>query len=229
MGYHFYFINKIFALLGLDHFAHEFQHVNHTWLVMVLIIGGSILICKNLTVIPSGRQNVLELIVTKLEQFVIAITGYKGQFLAPYISTVFLFILISNLLGLVPGFFSPTANLNTTLALAICTFCYTHTIGVKQHGIKYLKQFVGPVLWLSPLMIPIEIIGHFSRVLSLSIRLFGNIFGKESVIGILFVLAGMYFAPLPVLFLGILFSFIQALVFSLLSMIYFSMAMEDAH
>ena len=229
MGYHFYFINKFLALLGLDHFAHDFQHVTHTWFVMALMIGGVILICKNLTVIPSDRQNILEMIVEKLENFVIIITGYKGRFLVPYIATVFLFILISNLLGLIPGFFSPTANLNTTLALAICTFCYTHVIGVRQHGVKYLKQFVGPILWLSPLMIPIEIIGHFSRVLSLSIRLFGNIFGKESVIGILFVLAGMFFAPLPVLFLGILFSFIQALVFSLLSMIYFSMAMEDAH
>ena len=229
MGYHFYFINKFLTLLGLEHFAHDIQHVTHTWLIMGLLIGGAVLICKNLTIIPSSRQNVMELIVTKLENFVITITGNKGHFLVPYIATVFLFILISNLLGLIPGFFSPTANLNTTLALAICTFCYTHAIGVKQHGIKYLKQFVGPVLWLSPFMIPIEIIGHFSRVLSLSIRLFGNIFGKESVIGMLFLLAGMFFAPLPVLFLGILFSFIQALVFSLLSMIYFSMAMEDAH
>jgi F-type H+-transporting ATPase subunit a len=142
---------------------------------------------------------------------------------------VFLYIFISNLLGLVPGFFSPTANLNTTLSLALCTFGLTHYIGVKHHGMKYVKHFLGPAWALAPLMLIIELIGHFARVMSLSIRLFGNIFGKEKIIGILFGLAGMYLAPLPLLFLGILVSLIQALVFTLLSTIYFAGAMEEAH
>jgi F-type H+-transporting ATPase subunit a len=132
-------------------------------------------------------------------------------------------------LGLVPGFFSPTASLNTTLSLAICTFVLTHVIGIKFHGVKYIKHFLGPVWVLAPLMLIIELIGHFARVMSLSIRLFGNIFGKEKVLGILFALAGFALAPLPILFLGILVSFIQAVVFTLLSIVYFTGAMEEAH
>jgi F-type H+-transporting ATPase subunit a len=113
--------------------------------------------------------------------------------------------------------------------LAICTFLLTHIIGVKLHGVKYIKHFLGPVMWLAPLMLILELIGHLARVMSLSIRLFGNIFGKETVLGIFFMIAGLYLAPLPILFLGILVSFIQALVFTLLSIIYFALAMEEAH
>jgi len=132
-------------------------------------------------------------------------------------------------MGLIPGFFSPTANLNTTLSMALCTFVLTHIIGIKFHGAKYIKHFLGPVWWLAPLMLPIEIIGHVARIMSLSVRLFGNIFGKEMVLAILFALAGLYLAPLPILFLGILVSLIQALVFMLLSIMYFVGSMEEAH
>ena len=144
-------------------------------------------------------------------------------------ATIFLFILVSNLIGLIPGCFSPTANLNTTLALALCTFVLTHVIGIRYHGVKYIKHFCGPVWWLIPLMLPIELIGHLARIMSLSVRLFGNIFGKEMVLAILFGLAGLYLAPLPIMFLGILVCFIQALVFMLLSIMYFVGAMEHAH
>jgi F-type H+-transporting ATPase subunit a len=168
-------------------------------------------------------------IVGGLEDFMVDITGPEGRFFFPFIATAFLYILICNLIGLIPGLYSPTANLNTTLSLAICTFLYTHIIGIKFHGAKYIKHFIGPVWWLAPLMFPIEVIGHLARIMSLSIRLFGNIFGKETVLGILFMLAGMYLAPLPILFLGILVSVIQALVFMLLSIIYFVGAMEEAH
>jgi F-type H+-transporting ATPase subunit a len=113
--------------------------------------------------------------------------------------------------------------------LALCTFVLTHIIGIRFHGAKYIKHFMGPVVALAPLMFLIELIGHFARVMSLSIRLFGNIFGKEKVLGILFGLAGFALLPLPILFLGILVSFIQALVFALLSMVYFAGAMEEAH
>ena len=99
----------------------------------------------------------------------------------------------------------------------------------KYHGAKYIKHFLGPMLILAPLMLVIEVIGHLARVMSLTMRLFGNIFGKEKLLGILFGLAGLYLAPLPVLFLGILVSFIQAVVFMLLSIMYFAGAMEEAH
>jgi F-type H+-transporting ATPase subunit a len=229
MGHHFFFLNEILTAIGLGHFAHAYSHVIHTWFVMFILIVGAVLFARGLQLLPRGGQNFFEVLVGGLENFMVDITGPEGRFFFPYIATVFLYVLTCNLLGLLPGFFSPTANLNTTLSLAICTFVYTHIIGFKFHGSKYIKHFLGPVWWLAPLMFPIELIGHLARVMSLSIRLFGNIFGKETVLGILFMLAGLYLAPLPILFLGILVSVIQALVFMLLSIIYFIGAMEEAH
>ncbi len=229
MEHHFFFLTQILSNLGLGHFAHRYNHVIHSWFVMLLLIIGAFLFVRGVQLIPKKGQNVFEVIVDGLENFMVEITGPEGRFFFPFIATIFLYILVSNLLGLVPGFYSPTANLNTTLSMAICTFFYTHIIGVKFHGIKYIKHFMGPVAWLAPLMFPIELIGHLARVMSLSIRLFGNIFGKEMVLSILFMLGGLYLAPLPILFLGILVSFIQALVFMLLAIMYFVGAMEEAH
>lgn len=228
MEHPIFFIDSLLESLGFHHPA-DFTHVTHMWLVMLLLILSALLFARGVQLLPKKGQNFFEVVVDGLESFMVEISGPEGRFFFPFIATVFLFILVSNLLGLVPGFFSPTANLNTTLALALCTFVYTHIIGIRFHGIKYIKHFTGSVWWLTPLMLPIEIIGHFARIMSLSVRLFGNIFGKEMVLGILFGLAGLYLAPLPILFLGILVSFIQALVFMLLSIMYFVGAMEHAH
>lgn len=229
VGYHFYFLDKILGAMGLGQFAHEYTFIVHSWFVIAILVGSALLFVKALKMIPYGGQNVFEAIVGGLEDFMVGVAGPGGRFFFPFIGTLFLYILTCNLLGLVPGFFSPTANLNTTLSLALCTFIYTHIIGFKLHGSKYLKHFLGPVWWMVPLMLPLELIGHCARVMSLSIRLFGNIFGKETVIGIFFLLGGLYLAPLPLLLLGILVSFIQALVFMLLSIIYFAAAMEEPH
>jgi len=196
---------------------------------MLILIGASAAFVRGVQLIPTKGQNFFEVVVEGLEDFMVSITGPEGRFFFPFIGTIFLYIMACNLLGLVPGFYSPTANINTPLSMALCTFILTHIIGVKFHGIKYIKQFMGPVWWLAPLMFPLELIGHFARVLSLSVRLFGNIFGKETVLAILFMLGGLFLAPLPILFLGILVSFIQALVFMLLSIVYFVLAMEEAH
>jgi F-type H+-transporting ATPase subunit a len=229
MEHPIFFIDAILSAIGLEHFALNYSHMTHMWLVMFILIFSAILFGRGVQLLPKKGQNIFEVIIGGLEDFMVEITGPEGRFFFPYIATIFLFILVSNLIGLVPGFFSPTANLNTTLALAICTFVLTHVIGIKCHGAKYIKHFLGPVWWLAPLMFILEMIGHLARVMSLSIRLFGNIFGKETVLGIFFMLAGLYLAPLPILFLGILVSFIQALVFTLLSIIYFAGAMEEAH
>jgi len=229
MEHHFFFLNEILGAVGLGDFAHHHTHVIHSWLVMAILIAGSSLLARGIQMIPRKGQNLLEMIVGGLENFMVEITGPEGKAFFPYIGTVFLYIFVSNLIGLVPGFFSPTANLNTTLSLALCTFVMTHAIGIKFHGAKYIKHFLGPVWVLAPLMFVIEGIGHLARVMSLSVRLFGNIFGKEKVLAILFMLAGLYLAPLPILFLGILVSFIQAVVFMLLSIVYFAGAMEHAH
>ena len=211
MEHHYYFLVEILSAFGLDHFAHEFQHVIHSGLVMIILIIGSLLLTKGIQMIPRKGQNLLEVIVGGLENFMVDITGPEGKAFFPYIATIFLYILTCNLLGLIPGFFSPTANLNTTMSMAICTFILTHIIGIKFHGAKYIRHFIGPVWALAPLMFVIELIG------------------KEKVLGILFGLAGFALAPLPILFLGILVSFIQATVFMLLSIVYFAGAMEEAH
>ena len=229
MEHHYYFLNEILRILGFGHFAEKYEHVVHSWFVIIIMLLAAFFMSRRITILPEKGQNILEFIVEKLENFMVDITGPEGRAFFPYIATVFLYILICNLLGLIPGFISPTANLNTTLSLAICTFVMTHIIGIKFHGIRYIKHFFGPVWALAPLMFVIEIIGHLARVMSLSIRLFGNIFGKEKVLGILFGLWGLYLVPLPVLFLGILISFIQAVVFMLLSIVYFAGAMEEAH
>lgn len=229
MEHHFYYLVEILDKMGFGHFGHESPQVIHAWLVMAILIIGSFLLVKGLALIPTRGQNVVEVILQSLENFMVEITGPEGKAFFPYIATVFLYILVSNLLGLIPGFISPTANINTTLSLALCTFVLTHAIGIKYHGAKYIKHFLGPMPALAPLMLVIELIGHLARVMSLSMRLFGNIFGKEKLLGILFGLAGLYLAPLPILFLGILVSFIQAVVFMLLSIMYFAGAMEEAH
>jgi F-type H+-transporting ATPase subunit a len=229
MEHHYYFLNQLLAAIGLGHFAHEYQHIIHSWFVMLIMIAGSMVLVRGIKLIPGKAQNFLEMIIDGLENFMVEITGPEGKAFFPYIATIFFYILICNLLGLVPGFYSPTANLNTTLSMAICTFFLTHAIGIKFHGMKYIKHFLGPVWVLAPLMFIIEGIGHVARVMSLSVRLFGNILGKEKILGILFALAGLYLAPLPILFLGILVSLIQAVVFMLLSIVYFTGAMEEAH
>jgi F-type H+-transporting ATPase subunit a len=229
MEHPIFFIDSILSAIGLEHFSRSFSHVTHAWLVMLILIVSALLFARGVQLLPKKGQNFFEILLGGLENFMVEITGPEGRFFFPYVATIFLFILVSNLIGLIPGFNSPTANLNTTLALAICSFVLTHAIGIKFHGVKYIKHFLGPVWWLAPLMFPIELIGHFARIMSLSVRLFGNIFGKEMVLSILFMLAGLYLAPLPILFLGILVSFIQALVFMLLSIMYFVGAMEEAH
>ncbi len=204
-------------------------HVTYTWLIMLLLLGLGFLASRSVSLVPAGAQNVFELVIGGLEEFMVEITGEEGRSFYPYIATVFLFILLCNLVGLLPGFFSPTANINTPLALALCTFVFTHYLGIKFHGVKYIKHFLGPIPWLAPLFLPIELIGHTARVLSLTLRLFGNIMGEDLVLAILLLLAGKFLAPLPMMFLAVFTSTVQAFIFTLLSMMYFAGSMEHAH
>lgn len=141
----------------------------------------------------------------------------------PLIGSLFLFILFSNLLSLIPGFLPPTANLKTNVALAGLVFVLTHVFGVAQHGLKYFKHFMGPLWWLAPLMIPIEIVSHIARPVSLSMRLLGNITADHKVGAVFFALIPLL-VPVPFLVMGVFVSVVQAVVFSLLSTIYISTA-----
>ena len=220
---------KLFELFGLGHFAHEYPHVVYSWVTIALLIILGAIGTKSISLIPNRFQNVLELAVSGLEEFMVDICGDEGRWFFPLIGTIFLYIFICNVMGLIPGFYPATANLNTTLSCALVVFFFTHFIGIKYHGIKYIKHFTGPIWWMIPIIMPIEIIGHFARVLSLSFRLFGNLMGHELVLTILFGLAGLFFAPLPIMVLGILVALIQAFIFYMLSIMYFTEAMEHAH
>lgn len=220
---------KLFERIGLAHFAHEYPHVVYTWVVMALLILLGFLATRGISLVPQKLQNLFEMIISGIEEFMVTVTGEEGRWLLPLAATLFLFIAASNLIGLVPGFFPPTASLNTTLACALIVVVFTHVIGVKYHGAKYIKHFLGPVWWMIPIIFPIEIIGHLARILSLAFRLFGNMMGHELVLAILFMLAGAFFAPLPIMALGIFVALVQAFVFFLLSIMYFTGAMEHAH
>ena len=180
----------------------------------------------------SNKQALIELIVESLNNFVVGIIGPKGEKYTPFIGTIFIYVLAMNLLGLIPGFKSPTSGLSITVPLAIVVFIVYNAAGIRETGlIPYLKHLAGEPIWLAPLMFPIHVIGELARPLSLSIRLFGNIFGEETV---LVIMAGMTFVIIPYVFaiptqfpmtlFAVFTAFVQALVFSMLSTIYISIA-----
>ena len=203
-------------------------HVTYTWLVMAFLILVAFLATRRLDINPGPIQNIMEVIIDAFHNLLLDTMGPEGKKFFPLIATIGLFILVSNLLGLVPGFESPTANLNTNLCMALIVFVLTHIVGVKVQGFKYFKQFVGPNPWLAPLMIPIELVGHIARPVSLTFRLFGNMEGGHIVLGVLVLLVPLLI-PLPILVLKLLICFIQTLVFMLLSMMYIAGAMEEHH
>lgn len=204
-------------------------NVSYTWFAMAVIIGLALAARLSLKkTAPSGFQNFFEVIIGGLENFIEEIMGPEGKHYFTLIAGLFLFILVCNLEGLIPGFDSPTANLNTTAALALCSFTATHFIGIKRHGIGYIKHFFGPMWALAPIMFIIEVISHLARVLSLSFRLFGNMVAKHKLLLVLALLAP-YIAPVPILGLGLLVAFVQAGVFTLLTMLYLSGSIEEAH
>ena len=223
------FLVSLLDAIGLGHFAHHYPHVIYSWFVMLLLIVLALLAVKVISMIPTKGQNVFELINGGMEEFIVDITGEEGRRFFPVLATVFIYIFVCNLIGLVPGFYPPTASVNTTLSCALVVVPFTHVIGVMYHGPKYIKHFLGPVWWMSPIIFPIELIGHTARIMSLTIRLFGNMAGHELVLAILFMLAGAFFAPLPIMALGIFVCLVQAFVFFLLSTMYFAGAMEEAH
>jgi F-type H+-transporting ATPase subunit a len=207
---------------------HHLVVATYTWFIMATLALFSFLATRRVSILPGRFQNVMEVVVEGIDTFLTDTMGPEGRKFFPLIATLGIYILTSNLLGLIPGFESPTANLNTTVSLAVVVFAMTHIVGIRVHGIKYVKQFMGPVWWLTPLMMPIEIISHLSRPLSLSVRLFGNIMGEDIVLAVVLLLVPLL-VPLPVIVLMIFTSCIQTVVFMLLTMMYIAGAMEEAH
>jgi F-type H+-transporting ATPase subunit a len=204
------------------------DHIAYTLLVVVLLTLLSYFATRRLEIYPGRLQNVMETVIGGFDSLITDTMGHNGRKYFPLIATLGLFILTANLIGIIPGFESPTANINTNGAMAVVVFFSTHVVGVMTHGLKYFKQFLGPVWWLTFLMMPIEIIGHIARPLSLTVRLFGNIMGEDLVLGVVLFLVP-FLVPLPVFVLMIFTSIIQTLVFMLLAMMYISGALEEGH
>jgi F-type H+-transporting ATPase subunit a len=236
------FFNKIFgkplaALLGLAGIqVKDPAHLVPDYIVMCLVVAALLILffglaSRKLKLIPSKTQSILELIIQTFESILVEIIGEEGKKYLPMIATIGLFIFCCNLLGLVPGFMSPTSKLNVTVGCALAVFVYYHWQGIRSKGFfKYLKHFTGSIPLLAPLLLPIEIISHFSRPVSLSVRLFGNIFAEELLI---LVIASIipFFLPLPFMAIAIFTATIQAFVFVLLSCIYIggAVAHEEEH
>ena len=231
------------------------DHVTYTWVVMGILILVAFAASRRIEVVPRGMQNLMEIVLERLLALLDDVIGHEGRRYLPLIGTLGLFILVSNLMGLVPGLVSPTANLNTTAACALIVFVTYHVIGIRTQGAAaYARHFMGPVWWLAPLMVPIELVSHLARPLSLSLRLFGNMTGGHILLAVFFFLMGFdgmlgwalsgslgglaLGAPtalIMVLFtvgflypLKILVAFLQSFIFIMLSMLYIAGAIEEA-
>jgi F-type H+-transporting ATPase subunit a len=171
-----------------------------------------------------GLRNLFEMLSDTIFNLMASVMGEKeARRFLPLIGTLFFFILFSNLLGLIPGLLPPTDTLKTNLGLALLVFLLTHVYGVRAHGIKYFKHFLGPVWWMSPIMLPIEIISHLARPVSLSMRLLGNIAADHAVVLAFFALIP-FLVPVPFMVMGVFVSVVQAVVFSLLATVYIGTA-----
>jgi F-type H+-transporting ATPase subunit a len=206
----------------------EFKHVFYTWMAMAIIFIFGFIVRRRLTLVPGKLQNVTEVLIGGLDDFAVNSAGDKIKPFVPLLITLFIYILVQNVMGLIPLLDAPTANLNTNLGMALCVFILYHIAGIRKNGFSYIKQFTGPMPALMPLMFPVEVMTHSARVLSLTLRLFGNIRGEEIVMLVLFMLAPII-STYPMFFLFLFIKILQAFVFYMLAMIYLQTAMEEAH
>jgi F-type H+-transporting ATPase subunit a len=222
-------------------------HVASSILVLILLIIMAAIIYRKTRnidklILPSKKinlENLIEVIVEATSTFARDIIGKDGEKYVPFIGTIFVYILVSNLIGLIPGFLPSTENVNTNFACAIVVFIATHYFGIKEHGFKYVKKFMAPMsgimgLLLSFIFFPVEITSSCFRLLSLSIRLFGNINADHTVVQIIssqmpIVKNFPMLVPVPFMLLGLMVAFIQAFIFALLSMMYISLAVSHDH
>ncbi len=229
--------------------GHENAHVATAALVSVGIIGASLLAKRQLgagheAVIPESKISIRALFegtVGYFDDLCQTVIGENGRLYTPAFAAIFLFILINNLVGMIPGMTPATENYNTTFAMAIPVFVTYHILGIREHGLHYIDQFTGPrkgmsfmiLIWLVPLMVVIELISHLVRPLTLTLRLGSVMMGDHKVLESMLSLTPGWFALIPIgvpfYALGILVSIIQAFVFSLLSMVYVSMAISHDH
>jgi F-type H+-transporting ATPase subunit a len=227
-------LGRSWKWMMFDESGWTLTHVLTTLVVLIFCIWGAAsfyrgLKSKDRGLVPPRKMNLRNFFEYTAESVYGMVEGAMGEANAarffPIIGALWLFILFNNLIGLIPGFSSPDDTLKTNVGIAVMVFLMTHYFGVKEHGLSYFKHFLGPTPALAPLILPIELISHLARPLSLSVRLLGNMMADHKVVMSFFALVPIL-VPLPFMLLGLLVCLIQALVFCTLAMVYFGMAIE---
>ncbi|MEF3074770.1 F0F1 ATP synthase subunit A [Methylobacter sp. Wu1] len=194
-----------------------------TWGIMLFIAVLSWLVTRHLDMMPGPLQATVEGIVSALEEAILAVEPVHGRQIMPFIATLWLFLIVANLLGLIPGLHSPTRDLSVTSALAVLVFFSVHWFGIKTQGLKkYLHHYLMP----SPILLPFHIISELTRTLALAVRLFGNIMSLETAAMLVLLVAG-FLAPVPILMLHIIEALVQAYIFGMLALIYLAGAIQS--
>ncbi len=227
-------LGRNWKFLMFDQNGWSLSHVLITILVIIFCTWGAVAFFNGLKgkdqgIVPPRTMNLRNVFEITAESVYGMVEGAMGEHNAarffPLIGTLWLFILLNNLIGLIPGFVAPTDTLKTNVGIALMVFLLTHYYGVKEHGLSYFKHFLGPSLALAPLMLPIELISHVARPMSLSVRLMGNMMADHKVVMAFFGLVP-FLIPIPFMLLGLLVCVVQALVFCTLTMVYIGMAIE---
>ncbi len=223
-------MGELFTFFGLISHDKSFIYLTH----MLLSAGIALVLVRmamsNLQMVPRGTQNVMEAYISGVLKMGTDVMGEeKARKYVALVATIGLFVGIANLIGVVPGFEAPTAFLEMPLTLALAVFVYYNYVGIKEQGvIKYFKHFMGPVWWLYWLMFPIEIVSHFSRLVSLSFRLFGNVKGDDMFLMVILMLAPWLLPMIPFALLTFM-AFLQAFIFMMLTYVYLggAVAVDD--
>ena len=213
--------------------SHTFAYFFHLGLVALIAVVIAVFATRSMQLVPRGMQNLSEAFLEGVLAMGRDTMGdEKGaRKYLPLVATLGIIVFFSNMIGIIPGFHSPSASLNLTLSLALIVFVYYHFEGIRVQGfVKYFSHFMGPIKFLAPLMFPIEIVSHLSRVISLSFRLFGNIKGDDLFLMVILALVP-YIAPLPAYALLTFMAFLQAFIFMILTYVYLAGAtiVEQGH
>lgn len=226
-------MKDLFLFSSLIESSHTFSYFFHLALVAIISAVFAKMATKSMQLVPHGTQNVAEAYlegILAMGRDTMGSDKLARKYL-PLVATIGFVVFFSNIIGVIPGFHAPTASLNLTATLALSVFVYYHFEGIKAQGFfTYFKHFMGPVAWLAPLMFPVEIISHLSRIISLSFRLFGNIKGDDLFLAVILALVP-WIAPLPAYVLLTFMAFLQAFIFMILTYVYLAgaTAVEEGH
>lgn len=226
-------MKDIFLFSSLIDPSHGFSYFFHLAIVVVLSLIVARLATRSMQLVPRGMQNLAEAFLDGIVSMGKDTMGSEvaARKYLPLVATIGFIVFFSNIIGIIPGFHAPTASLNLPASLAIIVFLYYHFEGIRIQGfVKYFAHFMGPVPAIAPLMFPIEIVSHISRIISLSFRLFGNIKGDDLFLAVVLSLAP-WVAPLPAFVLLTFMAFLQSFIFMILTYVYLAGAtvVEEGH